>query len=77
MKFSNSSSGPWTEYEFYSDSKIGWDMNDPNYGGDSSQGTKTVYVKYIDNNNNETVAEISDSITFDSLKPTSSANPLG
>ena len=77
MKFSNSSTGPWSDYETYSGTKTAWDMNDISFGGNANQGTKTVYVRLIDDNNNETTTEISDSIIFDSINPTSSANPVG
>lgn len=75
MHFSNNSSGPWSSYETYSNTKSNWDLNDVAYGGNSSQGTKSVFVQLKDNNNNETTGEITDSIIFDSLKPTSTVTP--
>lgn len=67
MKFSNNSTN-WSDWETYSGTKS-WDVTNATYGGNSNEGSKTVYVKLKDNHSNETTAEISDSITYDATGP--------
>lgn len=77
MRFRNSLTGTWSNYEPYSATRLNWDLNNALYGGTSLQGVKNVYVQMRDAKGNETAFNITDSIIFDSLTPVSTANPLG
>lgn len=70
MKFSNNGSN-WTEYTdtAYATSYNGWNMIS-GYGGTTSEGTKTVYVKFKDAVGNETDS-ITDTIIYDATAPVS------
>jgi len=45
MRFSNNGT-TWTGWEIYTSTKNNWNLS--SYGGNSSQGTKRVYVQYRD-----------------------------
>lgn len=66
MKFSNDNIA-YSAYEAYGVSKS-WDITNVTYGGTSSDGTKTVYVKYKDSYGNEAAA-INDNIVYDTTSP--------
>lgn len=67
MQFSNDGV-IFSPFENYNTSKS-WDLTNPLYGGDSSDESKTVYVKFKDNAGNQTSAT-SASSTLDRENPT-------
>jgi hypothetical protein len=73
MRFSNSGAPlEWTAWEAYGTSKNGWDLSALAYGGNASQGTKTVYVEYSDNATNTT--QVNDTIYWDGVSPSNSTS---
>ncbi|MBT4917542.1 hypothetical protein HON58_03830 [Candidatus Peregrinibacteria bacterium] len=72
MKFSNDGI-TYSAYEAYGATKASWDFSDVAYGGDSSEGTKTVYAIFKDALGNES-SVITDNIIYDTTAPT---NPDG
>jgi hypothetical protein len=67
MKFSNDNA-TYSAYEAYDVSKA-WDIVNATYGGNSSDGAKTVYVIFKDSFGNEATA-INDNIIYDTTAPT-------
>lgn len=51
MRFSNDGLH-WSVWEPYAESKRGWDLSAPAYGGNAEQGTKRVYCQVVDGNAN-------------------------
>ena len=69
MRFSNTSAPlEWSAWKDYDITEPGWDMADQAYGGDSTQGIKTVFVQFIDYAGNTTQAV--DTIYLDAQTPT-------
>lgn len=66
MRFSNNNSS-WSAWETYASTKS-WDMTSTIYGGNTNQGTKTVYIQVKDGAGNGT-GSVSDSITYDTMGP--------
>ena len=52
MSFSNDGIA-WSGWETFSDTRYEWDVTEPRYGGNDSDGLKTVYVKVRDGAGNE------------------------
>ncbi len=66
MRFSNNNTN-WSAWEAYATSKS-WDMTSSTFGGNTAQGSKTVYVQVKDGAGNVSVSA-SDAITYDTLSP--------
>jgi IPT/TIG domain-containing protein len=63
MRFSNNGS-TWSSWQTYTSTRTGWDLSA--YGGNTSGGTKRVYVQYRDQAGN-TSGSYSDTITYTAL----------
>jgi hypothetical protein len=76
MRFSNSGlPAEWSDWEAYGTTKPGWDMTNVLYGGNSTQGTKTVYVEFSDNASN--TSTYSDTISWDGQNPNNPTTTTG
>ena len=75
MSFSNDGIS-WSPWESFSNTKNGWSLS--GYGGNSNDGTKTVYFKAKDAVGNEVsnANAASDTITLDTLPPETTISPL-
>jgi len=71
MRFSNDGS-TWSTWQAYVATRPGWDITATAFGGDSQQGTKTVYAQFVDVAGNVSTS-YSDTILFqvsDTTPPT-------
>jgi predicted CXXCH cytochrome family protein len=67
MQFSNDGNS-WSTWESYGASRTGWDLTNPAYGGNSSDGSKTVFARFKDVNGNVSTST-SDNIILDTTPP--------
>lgn len=56
MAFSNDGSN-WSEWEAFCATHAGWDLTDPSFGGNESDGSKTVFAKVRDGVGREVAAD--------------------
>ena len=68
MQFSNNG-GLWSRWYTYATTKLSWPITSSAYGGSTTNGTKRVYVRVMDDLGNVS-SSVSDAIVYDTVRPT-------